>query len=136
MTKSILKQFVSLGKGNHSKPGMVYLQQAQDGTVKVGLSTNVAERKRRLERDYGQLIQLAAVPTFNMKWLESIMKEEYKEINFHKAKGLSGRTEWFMADDDTVLQMIGCLYLKAIYVNGCYILGGLLAFSFAAVVLF
>jgi hypothetical protein len=137
MTRPILKQFRTFKpfvKRNDYVPGWVYLQQASDGSVKVGLSRNVRERKRALEKDYGRLNQLAAVWVLNMKWLEDEMKERFKPLNFHKAPGLSGRTEWHRADDNQTLEMIGALYAGAFWVNVNYLFWFVLGCAFVYVV--
>lgn len=136
MTKLILKQFrvKTYIKRDYRRPGWVYLQQAADGSVKVGLSRNLKIRQRQLEADYGRLNRLAAVWVPNMKHLEDTIKERFKYANFHKAPGLTGRTEWHRVDDGQTLEMILALYAGAFWLNATYLFYLALGFAFLWVI--
>lgn len=123
MTRPILRQFKvkKYVKRNDRRPGWVYLQQAADGSVKVGLSRNLKIRERQLEAAYGRLNRLAAVWVPNMMQLEDTIKERFKYANFHKAPGLTGRTEWHRVDDRQTLEMIAALYAGAFWMNATYL---------------
>lgn len=75
-------------------PGIVYLLQDKKGLVKIGLTRNLAIRKRQLEKDWGKLQIIEAVPTQNMRKLELKMHKEFHQFNVYRGKR-SGGTEFF-----------------------------------------
>jgi hypothetical protein len=123
--KSILRQdrVKVQGTRNDYVPGNVYIFGSRHGRVKVGLSRNVARRRRELSAVYQEdLTLIASVFTFNMKLLENILHEQYAAYSEPQPQHLNGHTEWFTAKSFRIFQIKSSLYKQAFVINFSYVL--------------
>ncbi len=99
----------------HERPGWVYIMF--DGQIyKIGLSQNPKIRQWYLERDYGHLEIITAVPVLNMRWLEKTMHDRYQNVRIYRSYG-SGKTEWFGFDRRQLREVILNLYCDAFKIS-------------------
>lgn len=122
---------------NDATPGWVYIfRMVGTNEVKIGLSRNPKERKSGLQSDYGQLITIALIWTFNMLWLENLMHDQYNDCRVHQHPSKSGYTEWFrLKDAEEIMEVKTCLFITAFFVNSCYVVFAFVIFIMSLLLL-
>ena len=122
---------------NDNTPGYVYLMYDRKAQMtKIGLSRNPERRKWYLEKEYGTLEFLLKIPTFNMKWLESLMHKSFASQHEYREKGRDGFTEWFRCNWLANWKMRIYLIGLGCFVNAVYLLVGFAILAIVTKLLF